>query len=322
MSSFYDELNFPKENLVDKNIQKEKIISSNNSFCLSDSLKQAFMKYVDEINIKYIFKSSFSQKSKNTDLILMEVSINNSMCVYDVATVIGRVISYPVIIFFNYKGRVKTGLIKNRINSKNYVLNKIVDIKLTGWLKVKSNYGRRNEFFKKFKYDNMYDENLDIMVNNYLKLLEEYESKHIELNSAVKFIQKMKLPYNREIKKDILIHCVHVKVNDDISTQLEMFKTSRLDKYEKDGNNKFMICRDEFYSYLQKKYEELKYSYNDYVEYLNSLYEMLRVEEAKKNRTSFNCKYYDQFSGACMRENMYECIEPQKCEYYKKRKDW
>lgn len=321
MIDIYEESGFLKENLIDKPLSKERILNADKSGYISIELKKIFLECVEAIKIKYIFKSN--TKSKNTDLVFIDIEINNAVCIYDVATVIGRLIAYPLIIKFTYKGRFKIGLIKNRLNKKNEITNTIVDIKFTGWLKLKSDFGRKKEFLDKFSFKNMYNDSLDIMIDNYYNLILEFESKYVELNNAVKFIKKMELPYELEIKKDILKHCVHVKANDE-SKQIDIYKVSRMDKYDTSTKDKFMICRDEFYSYLQKKHSEFRCTYNDYVEYLNSLYDIIRFENSKKKRVSLDCKFYDEFVDVCICKYIYPygCTNPQTCEYFKKRREW
>ena len=103
MIDIYEESGFLKENLIDKPLSKDRILSADKNDNISFELKKIFLECVETIKIKNIFQSN--TKSKNTDLVFIDIEINNAVCIYDVATVIGRLIAYPLIINFTYKGR-------------------------------------------------------------------------------------------------------------------------------------------------------------------------------------------------------------------------
>lgn len=318
MNDFYNIMNMPEDNRISKPLDKKILVNSSNYSYLSDSLKTIFETCVDDIILEYAFKDNI----KNEDLIFLNIAINDPMCVYDIATVLGRTFVYTIVALLNYKGRVKIGLIRSRQNKKTVVTNTIIDINYTGWLKSKRNLGRRNEILEKLNYSNF--SNLDVphMVKKYYEIINEYGAKHVELNNAVSLLKVLYLPYNKDVKKEIITHCVHVRANDSINTQLEMFSTSRLDKFEKGKNDKYMICSDELYCFLQSNYENFRYSYRDYFDYLRSLYMTKRIEKCKSYRTSDSCKYYDEHACTCTYYLTYlnECINPIKCENFKKKR--
>lgn len=302
MEEVYELLDLPKETEVNKIVDKEKFINNGN---IDNELKEILTKYVETINWKYSLKGSIldiptynSINMQYSELEIFEVTINNNLCVYDVALAIGRCIQYPVILFIKKDKKFKIGTYYVRENKKDYTKNVVQDIVYTGWFNYNNITGRIEEILKEINFSNLPKKNI-------YELYKYIDTKIIKYHSSYLLMSSVKELFNNynfnEIKynfNDLKNKSEIIKIDENTLNKFDWMKINKLEKYKKNyDNSNLMFCKDEIFNYISNNY--VGKGFKDYKDFIRQIESTKKRENAKYNKKSEAYVCLWQVNGRC-----------------------
>lgn len=307
MNGAYSYLKFPVEAKVEKSLDVDRFLKAKN---ISEVERKIFRDVVKAITIKYMLNNSTTDLKNKTingftyqEIIVLEIDVNNPVSVYDVATVVGRAIFYPTMLFIRYNSRIKVGFIKNSFGKVNYALNIIKDIMFTGWINEKQLSSRAIKVLDALSYENVKKNNFYDTYSNYCNIIKEYKGSYISLGNAVKVLDDRALRTIPNLMLKLKMLCIGVNINNSISG-IQIYKTSRIDKYIDENYNYTLLCVDDLYSYIEFS---KGFRINNYETLLNNIKYQYRSNDYDRSvRASIcnNCAYYNGY--CCENQNIYK----------------
>lgn len=297
MDKFYDMIDLPGSCKVDKIIEKNKFYNMDK---IDDDYKTIFTNYVDEIKIKYSLKSDILGINKMQDkfqeyseIEILEVKVNNYIAVYDIATVIGRNIPYPLIIFFVKEDKFKIGTYWVRENKiKNYK-NIVENIVFTGWFKKEKYFGRINNIISAMNFKNLKKDNMYSLFNSYYQIITRYKSNYISVKDVCDAFSQIKgFPKQKE---HILKWCVHTTVDENAYNKLDIYKRNKMDKYNNNIlNEKIMVCKDDLYQFISEKTKVNFKNFDEFYNKINFLKRRKSINDSlKRTHNKWDCMFFD-----------------------------
>lgn len=305
MNSIYDYIKFPIDSKADKKLEIDNFLKPKN---LSDVEKNIFKDVVISITVKNMLNNSTTElKNKSIkeftyqEIIVLEVEVNNPVSVYDVAIVVGRAIFYPTMLFIKYGSRYKIGYINNSFGKVKYDINVVKDIMFTGWINEKKLSSRSMEVLKALTYDSIKNNNFYDTYRNYVNVIREYKGSYISIDNAIKILNDKALKVIPNLLMKLKLLCVSININNSI-TGLQVYKTSRLDKYIDDSYNYTLLCVDDLYSYIESSKEYTISNFETLLNAIKNQYRNDRYENQYKNSICKNCVYYNGY--CCENKNV------------------
>lgn len=302
MEQIYELINLPVETKVNKLVDKEKFINNGN---IDDELKEIFTKYVENINWKYSLKGNMlniptynSVNMQYSEVEVFEVTINNNLCIYDVALALGRCIQYPVIIFIKKDNKFKIGTYYVRENKKDYTKNVVQDIVYTGWFDYSNYTGRIVDILKEINFNNIPKNNVYEFYKYIHTKIIKYHSSYL-LNSNVKeLFNNYNLNEDRYNFNDLKNKCEIIKIDENTLNKFDWMKRNKLEKYNKSyANSNLMICKDEIFNYISNNY--LGKGFKDYKDFIRQIESTKKRENAKESKKSEAYVCFWQVNGMC-----------------------
>jgi len=325
MEKIYSKLGFPDSTKIYKEIDSGKFLSSS---YIDKDYKEIFSKYVEKVTWIFSLKGNIlniqackSEYMQYSEIEILQVEINNNLAIYDVATVIGRTIQYPVILFFVKGNKFKIGIYKIRENKNDFSRNVVQDIVFTGWFDKNNLYGRIIDIIKEINYGSIAKDNLYSTYNDYYEKIYNFHSSYIKIEILVKILKHLDVINSKNIEKQILLNCENVPIDENELNKNDWYKKDKNDKYNLETFKSIMVCKDQVMQFVYehgnrkfKSFNELEkiIKFVEEKEYFNN-----KISEKKNKRI---CAFYD--GKMCINSSCYvygkECIDSDNCKYFKR----
>ena len=327
MEEIYKKLNFPNSTLVNKVIEKEKIINNPN---VDVELKEIFEKYVNNVEWKYSLKGSilniptfYSINMQYSEVEIFEISINNNLCIYDIALAFGRCIQYPVILFIKKDNKFKIGTYYVRENKKDYTKNVVQDIVYTGWFEYSNIVGRMKNILNEMHIEKLTKSNIYEFYKNIQNIIIKNHSSYYERNDVVELFNKYKLNDEKHNFNDFCSKCESIKVDENTLNKFDWMRRSKLEKYKENYNkSNLMFCKDEIFNYIECNYSNK--GFKDFSDFIRQTERIKKVDDIKKSKSNNVYKCFWNNGGKCenSKSNMFDkyCKTYTNCLFYKKEK--
>lgn len=327
MEEIYEKIKLPNKVKLNVEIAIEKFISSDN---INDEYRQIFKDNVKKVILKYCLKSDvLNIKSKKindmnySEIEVFEIEIGNPISVYDIASVIGKTIPYPAVIFFIIDNKFKIGIYKIRENKLDIYKSVISDIVFTGWFNRCNLQGRIIKILEDLDIDKLKYEDIYGLYQKFYNVILKYHSSYISIDEIKGLYKKYGVNLDNQLMNSLIENCNYIYGDDEKYNSIEWMKNhSKLEKYKR-NNNIIMVCKDEFWNFaIKSKFSKFK-DFDDFDRAFKKykfILEQKKIEDLAKNRT--NCIYYDGRICNNMRSLHYNkfCKDARQCLFYKRSK--
>ena len=231
MRDVYEKLNFPEGTYVNKTLDLSHFLEAKG---ITEIDKWVINNKIEKITIKRllnVYNTNLKRKIKDgidySELLVIEVKINDNKAIYDAQRVVAKAIIYPTLLIIRFNDKFKFGMYKNRDNKRDNLQNTYSDIYFTGWLDLNNRYGRIYDIITDLVFDNCSDiTNFYDLYKYYYRKIKDYKSVYVPLKIITLFLKVNKFCPSSSIKKEILQNCEYICVNPNEKSTLDLFKKS------------------------------------------------------------------------------------------------